>query len=217
MNIHLVSCIKNYALHIVFLGLICFSSHNLFAQDIPPIKKGILDLRNWNFVENEAINIGGQWEFYWQEYLNTSALNSPSHKKIYRQFPKLWRNDTVNGQIISPIGYATHRLKIVLSSITPELSISIPEMYNSYFLFINGEFIASSGQIGTSKENSFPHWRTLTKDLKVTSDTLDIVLQISNFHHSKGGSAKAISLGTKDFLQSVNKRTQAYDLIMASS
>ena len=217
MNIHRVNCIKNYALYIAFIGLLCFSNNSLFAQKIPSIEKGVLDLRNWNFSENEAINLGGEWEFYWKEYLNTNELNDPSQKNIYRQFPKLWQNDTVNGQVISPIGYATHRLRVVLSSITPELSMAIPEMYNSYFLFINGEFIAASGQVGTSEENSVPHWQTLTKDLKVTSDTLDIVLQISNFHHSKGGAAKTISLGTKDFLQSVNKRTQAYDLIMASS
>lgn len=217
MRIHQVNRLKNYALYIAFLGLNCLNSNNLFAQETLSIEKGVLDLRNWDFSEKEAINLAGEWEFYWQEYLNTDDLNSSARKRIYRQFPKLWQSDTVNGQVISPIGYATHRLRIVLSSITPELSIAIPEMYNSYFIFINGEFLASSGQVGTSKENSIPHWQTLTKDLKVTSDTLDIVLQVSNFHHSKGGTSKKISLGTKDFLQSVNKRTQAYDLIMASS
>lgn len=214
MSVHRI---KIYTLNILLLGLVCLSYNSLYAQENSSIEKGILDLRNWDFSKNEAINLSGEWEFYWQEYLNTNELNSSTQKTIYRQFPKLWENDTVNNQVISPIGYATHRLRIVLSSITPELSIAIPEMYNSYFLFINGEFIAASGQVGTSKDNSVPHWQTLTKDLKVTNDTLDIVLQISNFHHSKGGAVKTISLGTKDFLQSVNKRTQAYDLIMASS
>jgi hypothetical protein len=90
-------------------------------------------------------------------------------------------------------------------------------MYNSYFLLINGEFFASSGQVDISKESSVPNWKTLTKDLTVTSDTLDIILQILNFHHSKGGASKKIFIGENNFLQSINKRTQAYDLIMASS
>ena len=217
MSNHQLYRLKTNALFLVFLGLLPLGHYELIAQENPIIKNGVLDLRNWDFSENKAINLVGEWEFYWQEYLNSDELNSPSQKKVYRQFPKLWQNDTVNGQIISPTGYATHRLKVILNSITPELSISVPEMYNSYLLFINNEFLAASGQVGTSKENSVPHWQTLTKDLKVTSDTLEIVLQISNFHHSKGGASKKIALGTKDFLQSVNKRTQAYDLIMASS
>ncbi|MEQ6121540.1 response regulator [Reichenbachiella sp. MALMAid0571] len=190
---------------------------NAFGKEIPIAKKGILDLRGWNFSEQPAINLEGEWEFYWKEYLSLEDIESRQESKVYRQFPKLWQNDSVGGNLITPEGYATHRLKVILSSITPELSISIPQLYSSYFLFINGDFVTSNGHVGVSKETSLPHWQPQTNDLRVTSDTLDIILQIANFRHSKGGASKNLAIGTKDFLQSVNKRTQAFDLIMGSS
>ena len=56
-----------------------------------------------------------------------------------------------------------------------------------------------------------------TKELKVKSDTLDIVLQISNFKHSRGGSFYPITLGEKVSIQTGTKREEANDLIMAAS
>lgn len=198
---------------IAFLGI----AFNTFGKEIPVAKKGILDLRDWNFSEQPAINLEGEWEFYWKEYLSLEDIESRKVRKVYRQFPKLWENDSVGEALITPEGYATHRLKVIFSSITPELSISIPQLYSSYFLFINGDFVTANGNVGTSIETSLPHWQPQIADLRLTSDTLDIILQIANFRHSKGGASKNISIGTKSFLQAVNKRTQAYDLIMGSS
>ncbi len=187
------------------------------GQDGPVAKKGILDLRQWDFTKDKAITLDGDWEFYWNQFLSPEEVKNYEGKVSYRQFSKLWQNDSLDGQLITPQGYATQRLRVIVSSITPELSISIPQLYCSYLLFVNGEFLTSNGQVGTTKETSHPHWQPHTKDLRITKDTLDIVLQISNFHHSRGGASKGMSLGTKGFLQSVTKRTQAYDLIMASS
>ena len=198
---------------IVSLGI----TFNSFGKETPVAKKGVLDLRDWNFSDQPAINLEGEWEFYWNEYLSLDEIESRKKKKIFRQFPMLWENDSVAGALITPDGYATHRLKVIFSSITPELSISIPQFYSAYFLFINGDFVTANGNVGTSKETSRPHWQPQTTDLRITNDTLDIVLQIANFRHSKGGASKNISIGTKDFLQAINKRTQAYDLIMGSS
>ena len=185
------------------------------GDEVPLANKGILDLRNWDFSEQPKVSLEGEWEFYWKEYLNIDEIKPTS--ATYRYFPKLWRGDTIGKNIVTPKGYATHRLKVVLSSVTPELSIEIPHFYSAYLLFINGEYIASNGQFGISEDSSRPYWHPQTHDLKITNDTLDIVLQISNFRHSKGGSSKAISLGSKNYLQTQSTRTQAFDLIMASS
>ncbi|MFY0651610.1 MAG: response regulator [Cyclobacteriaceae bacterium] len=182
-----------------------------WAKELPRAEKGVLDLRDWDFSENPAVNLEGEWEFYWMQTLNQEDLLSVA-KREYRYYPRTWDKDSLSSK-----GFATQRLRVILNSVTPKLSIALPHMFNAYLLFINGEFVSSNGQFGTSEESSVPHWLPDTKDLMITCDTLDIVLQISNFRHSKGGGSRNISLGSKNFLQSVSKRTWAYDLIMGSS
>ena len=207
---HVLSCISI----IILLATSMVSAQNV---KIPKAKDGILDLREWQFGKYGPVKLEGEWEFYWYELVNPADVNRYKNKKNYRYFPKLWQNDTIRGEKILPQGHASHRLRVILNSVTPELSVSIPHFYSAYILFINGEYIASNGQAGISQQGSNPHWQFHTKNFRVTSDTLDIVLQISNFRHSKGGASEHIRLGEKSQMQSIKSRNEAYDLIMASS
>lgn len=195
----------------------CLANTEMMAQEIPIAEKGVLDLRDWQFGKNGPVNLEGEWEFYWYELVNPSDVSRYEKRKAYRYFPKLWEEDSVRGEKIAPQGHASHRLRVILNSVTPELAITIPHFYSAYILFINGEYIASNGQAGISQQGSNPHWQFHTKNLQVTTDTLDIVLQISNFRHTKGGAGENIRLGEKSEMQSRKSRNEAYDLIMASS
>lgn len=188
-----------------------------YGKDQPVAKKGILDLREWKFQKNEPISLHGEWEFYWDKILYPTDFDSLNVQPKYRMFPKLWKSAVEQGDTISPVGYATHRLKVVLNSVTPELAITIPHFYCSYLLFLNGEYMGSNGQVGLTEKTSKPHWQYLTRELKVTTDTLDIVLHISNFEHSRGGSFYDIKLGEKIKMQTIEGRQKAFDLIMSSS
>lgn len=187
------------------------------AQDLPRAKNGVLDLREWQFQKNEPIPLAGQWEFYWKNIYYPTDFDSARVAPIYREFPKLWKADIVAGDTITAIGYATQRLKVVVNSVTPELAITIPHFYSSYLLFVNGEYIGSNGQVGATEKTSIPHWQYMTREFKVTSDTLEIVLQISNFQHSRGGSFFDLKLGEKVKMQTIEGRERAFDLIMSSS
>lgn len=198
------------------LGIfLILSLHSSFASSNKDIaKQGIIDLRDWKFSTNNSVELNGEWEFYWKKLLNPEDFDYPIEGRAYYELPKVWENDDMN---ISAQGFATYRLRIILNSITPELAIFIPQLYNSYILYINEEYIASNGRVGTSLETSQPHWMTVTKNLTVTKDTLDIILQVSNFRHKRGGVSNPIILGTSDFMQSKKAKIEAYDYTMAAS
>ncbi|UXP32289.1 response regulator [Reichenbachiella agarivorans] len=187
------------------------------AKELPEARMGVLDLRDWEFQNKTPLHLQGEWEFYWKKLIYPSEFDSSNIDPVFRQFPKLWKGDTVGTQVVRSDGFATHRLRVILNSVTPELAISVPHFYSSYILFINGEYISSNGQVGKSASTSVPHWEMITRDLKVTNDTLDIVLQISNFKHSRGGAFAPIELGEKVIMQTQKRREEANDLIMASS
>lgn len=197
--------------------LVLFSGCIDRDKDIPQVSKGIIDLREWKFQDSKPIEINGEWEFYWEQLIFPAEFHSSIINPVYREFPKLWKGDTVNNEHVVSHGYATHRTRVILNSVTPELSIAVPQFYSAYILFINGDYICSNGQVGVSEATSTPHWEIYTRDLKVTNDTLDIVLQVSNFQHSRGGPLYPIKLGEKVQMQSIKMRNEANDFIMAAS
>ena len=130
---------------------------------------------------------------------------------------QLWKNDSVGHQRIEPQGFATHRMRIILNSVTPELAFTVPHFYSSYLLFVNGEYLSSNGQVGISDETSQPHWQHITRSFKATSDTVEVILQISNFKHSKGGANLELKLGERVKMETLQGYERAFNLIMSSS
>jgi signal transduction histidine kinase len=179
----------------------------------PPIeaKNGVLDLRNQTISENITLN--GEWLFYWNQLINSpEQINEPGLKV---QVPKLWTSYKINEKTYPSTGYATYRLTVLLPENTGLLRISIPEVYTSYKLIINGEVVAANGKVGRSEAETVPQWINKDVDLKLGADTLNMLLQIANFTHSKAGIAKPMFIGPKEFVKLDRKRTEAFDLLLS--
>ncbi|HEY5824024.1 MAG TPA: 7TM-DISM domain-containing protein, partial [Cyclobacteriaceae bacterium] len=83
----------------------------------------------------------------------------------------------------------------------------LPDFYSSYRIWVNGNEVASNGTVGTSRKESEAQWKPQTVVFPVNSDTLHIVMQVSNFQHHKGGCNDHIYLGAAD--QLFQKREKA--------
>ena len=194
--------------------LLAFNSNFCFSSPdrSPTPRKGLLDLSGYIFSNNE-VSLDGEWEFYWKELKTDDFSVSPQ----YFLFPKLWNQETVGGQLLSPQGYATYRLRILMPQQYTEMAMTIPDVYTSYNLFIDGNLIANNGTPGSSKGTTSPHWLPQTIPLRDLGDTVELVLQISNFHHSKGGAKESIIIGDYDKLISDRESEFALDLILTGS
>lgn len=155
----------------------------------PEATGGNLDLRDWNFQENK-IALNGYWSFYEHEFVPPSEVKTKSGTPS--RFPEVWKETTQFG---------TYHLTLLLHQDVPKLAFAIPQMYNSYELWINGKKIANNGKPGTTRETSIPQWMPQIVPFESDGDTLDIVLHISNFYHDKGGVKDALYLGTAESLE----------------
>jgi hypothetical protein len=81
-----------------------------------------------------------------------------------------------------------------------KLGLELPDLYTNYILWINNERIASNGKVGISEQESIPQYLPKTVPYTATTDTLDVVIQTSNFHHAQGGIREPILLGEWDSL-----------------
>jgi len=92
--------------------IICYGS---FCQSKVQAKKGILDLRNWNWTADGISDLNGQWEFYWKSLYTPSSFDSAKiEPSVYSNVPGFWNSLIPGIGLFDPgFGYATYRLKIL--------------------------------------------------------------------------------------------------------
>lgn len=201
----------NKRFYSAWLILSCLASC-VFANTVaeaPIAKKGVIDLRGHNLSKKTALN--GEWLFYWDQLLNPNDV--PEGKGRIVTFPYRW-TDKIDGDRLPAFGYATYAVTVLLPKSKDNLRIAMPEVYSAYKLYINGFEIGSNGKVGTHPNNSIPYWECKIFEIPPKADTLNILLQISNFTHSKAGIKKNIFIGNKQNIILKRKKGEAIDLLL---
>ncbi|MFK7953583.1 MAG: sensor histidine kinase, partial [Ekhidna sp.] len=195
-----------------FIFIFILSSFALQAQKAV---NGVLDLSKVD-LKNNSIQISGEWEFYWEQLADPDSIDQM--ETDYYEFPKLWNGGaTRNGTLLNSSGYATYRLKVALPPRTPNLSISINEVYCAYKMYVNGFEFSENGRVSKTAENAKEDWLPKTVNIARLSDTLTFVLQVSNFSHSKGGSREPIIIGDRKVLTAARDFNLSYDFLLNGS
>src|SRR5688572_10521923 len=150
-----------------------------------------LDARQWDFSDRLALS--GNWSVIENKLVAPRDLRAETFFTVV--FPSLWNDGRPDGK---GNGVATYVLDVILSDSLKELSLEIAPPYTSYSVWVNGQLIASVGKVGVRKEETTPKWVYKNLPFQNDADTLQIVLQLANFHHHKGGAVIPIYLGTSD-------------------
>lgn len=176
----------------------------------PVAKKGLLDLRAASMAEKIPLN--GEWLFYWQQLLADG--DKPLAPNII-DFPSLWNSGyEINGKDLPAFGYATYKLTVLLPKKHGELRLSVPDVYSAYILYVNGNPVARNGTVSRTAEGFEPYWQYRIVDFGENADTLNLVLQIANFVHSKGGISKPLYIGDREVIRLDRQQDEAVDLLL---
>ncbi|WP_170147950.1 response regulator [Marinoscillum furvescens] len=178
-------------------------------------EQGVLDLRNVDFSE-ESVPLDGEWQFFWGQLLEPGdEVSTPID---YFEFPELWNDATTRqGVKLENFGVASYRLQVLLPESSPELALTFKHLYSAGRLFVNGKEVPFCGQTGNTPSTSKPRWVPGVIELHDEVDTLNLLLQISNFQHYKGGARESIVLGAEERIDALEKETLAYDLLLAGT
>jgi len=180
----------------LLLAFICLPE--VLSAQTAYARKGFLDLHSYNF-EDGPVNLTGEYEFYMSELVNPQEFTfNRKQAQEYIDFPSTWNEFS---KALRPgDGFATYHLKVILPPSHHELSLELPHFYSNYSLWINSVLIASNGIVGSTAKTSHPQWLPQTVTFSPGKDTVDLVIQASNFHHAKGGVREPILLGDNDGL-----------------
>jgi signal transduction histidine kinase len=195
-----------YVAAAVVVGLVaCYAV--ISASDSPKLQseEGILDVTQAHVSEN-PLKLKGEWAFYWQELLSpedirTRTARDGNHERFI-SIPNSWLGYRLDGQPLNGTGYATFRLVIELGGQdrNERLALRLPTIFHAYKLWVNGELLAEVGVVGQDKSSVTPRLATKLVFFQPESDRVELVMQVANFHHKRGGITKYIELGGSDAL-----------------
>lgn len=157
-------------------------------------------MRQYNFDENPTIELGGEWELYWEKLYSTENLERPDiqAKGDYIEYLTRWGDLPQLQNSTHQFGFATMRLQILCPDNLPPMSIYLPEVFSAYDMYVNGEGFEGNGEVGETKEKTVHYWRPSVKSIVLKPGSNVILVHISNFGHHKGGMVDHMILGRSD-------------------
>lgn len=169
-------------------------------------------------LHKTMVQLNGEWEFYWNELLSPQEIENRSAEH-YISFNQIWNNYDLNGEKLSGEGYATFRLTTTIGKNNKDtiLGLYIPFIHTSYNIFIDGILLDSVGQVGTKKSETIPYYLPKVIYFTPKSEKIEIVFQIANFHHSKGGIPKPLILGEGQQITQYKEKRVASNLFLSGS
>lgn len=198
---------------IFFLSFLCLLSLSGWALNVEA-NKGIVDLSDWNPQHDPIVSLSGEWEIYWNQLIDPSTDEFPKNPD-YWNGESSWNDYLYQGEKVGGVGYATYRVVIQHLPDVP-LNLQVTNVLTACKVWINGQLVAEVGTVGTSVESSSPHYENRIVPIGRDLTTLELVVQISNFEHRKGGFAHPFKLGTEKELYTAQREIIFLDGVVSS-
>ncbi len=208
--LHLLTMKKILFILILFLtfGFTTLSAH----QEIPVPNKGVLDLRECVMDPQSIFDLDGEWIFHWEKLLTPDNFEQLGTEGIPVTVPSYWQNYEINGQSLPGFGYGTYSLKIILpENYQSAICVDIPLFDVAYKFYLNNRLVGENGEVGTNAEEEKPWYEPNSFCYIPDSDTLQILIQVSNFHHRRGGFWQSLVIGGSSKVLDRKERRRMFD------
>ncbi len=180
----------------------------------PTAKNGVLDLRGWDFEKDGIIKLDGEWEFYWKQFLMSKDFDTVKKKHLIN-VPDNWKGYRWNDSVLPGIGYVSYKLKIKLPPPKGILALKIVPLGTAYNFLVNDIVVGNNGKIGKTIYDVVPQFKSQVLELRDYSDSIEIIVWVSNFHYRKGGIWNSVDLGTSSLIQAKRDLSVCIDLLQA--
>lgn len=185
------------------------------------LENGRVDLTSLKYQNVHNHELGGGANFYWNEFLSISEINSGTNESTFINTLKSWDNQSEN--ISYPtMGYGTYhfQIKIPEQDIGKQFIIR-PNHFIAYAseIYVGDELISYNGKVGKSIEDSayLPFRSTHSRPFVAESNIIEVVIWVANFNHFRAGIFNNILFGYAENMIEHREKAIAYDLIVIVS
>ncbi len=201
-----------FTLLVIIIALSIFSCSVQDRNSNPVVENGVINLSNFSLTDSEGLKLDGNWIFYRNELLTPEDFNNgylPESELI--QIPGNW----TSGGKYEAWGYGSFRMEI--HGLIPEknYSLYIPDMLSSFRLWVDGDELATNGQVAKASENSSPQFLPITVSFKPKNRNVEIICQISNFNYRKSGIWRSLKIGRDNDMIHFRERRMILESLLA--
>jgi two-component system sensor histidine kinase ChiS len=184
----------------------------------PIAVNGVLNTTSWNFKEKGILKLDGAWEFYWAHfYTPEDFIYNQASKPSFQSVPSIWNKYKLEDNKLSGNGFATYRLRVLIKDKHPTYAMKIVDAATSYKVWIDGDLLAKAGTTGETKETMVPAYNSRVIEFKPKSESIEIIFQVSNFYHFKGGLWNFIEFGLARDIEESREDQTNFEFFMFGS
>lgn len=197
----------------VFLLLFPFSCC-IAGEKVPVAVNGIIDLNEYAGEAGFTIKLNGQWEFYWSKMLRPYDFMGAKKPwpDYFGKVPGYWTDYPSDSIRIPGTGFATYRLLILLpEGFRHPMAFDVPVFDSSYDIYIGGNYIGGNGQTGRTESETKPDYHRNLFRYNPSSDSIEVIVNVSNFHHRRGGFWLPLKTGTYEEVKKESESSLAKD------
>ncbi|MCW7468370.1 SpoIIE family protein phosphatase [Leptospira kanakyensis] len=198
----------------------CLALVSCIPKEVPPqVERGVLSAESYLKDQTKTIELVGEWGYYPGLLISPLELSSVEtiREPHFFKVPGIWSESFFHRGFLAGDGYATFSLEIQHGQKGIPLSLKVPEMETAYNLFVDGVRLASNGVVATSYQTGKPEYRPRIIDFIPKENQTSIILQISNYHHRKGGPAQVITIGNTSEIHHQYESAILRDMLLVGS
>ncbi len=198
-----------YILPVIYLLI----SHSVTANELSVSNNGVLDLSDYNFEQQGNISLNGEWKFFNEKLLNNSEVKKDSGFCVV-SVPQNLKGQDYDGQELDVKGYGTYYLQVIVNKkYTNELFLlDTKRISTASKVFVNGKLVGHNGLVSALESISQPSLIMTFNEFNCHSDTLNIVIHVSNYHTQKFGLFYKIDFGLSTKMHRAKTKSVAVKL-----
>lgn len=182
----------------------------------PYAEGGIIDLRKWEFRENQTIPLDGEWEFYPNQLLDPTLgyTSETDREQTFVAVPGNWDAASNDDK---PLNYGTYRVKILLPDHDDRLyGLRIRDISSAASIFLDGTLLTKVGQPTESASQYQSKLGTYKALFPADSNEIDMTIHVANYEKAhEGGITKAIKFGTGEAINNEVDLSKFLQLLVA--
>ena len=195
------------SISLFFITLICFIEASLIANP--------LETHYYQGATSQKLD--NDWKMFWGQLYHQDSTIIQSDNYIIVNKPERWNGLNFNGQELSADGYATYYTEIVADKDYDNLAIYLPGFYSAQNTYLNSVKISFDGMVGTNAATSSVAWTPVMVEVSLHKGVNQLILEVSNFHHFKGGFYLDVSIGHRRHYAANFKQGLMIDLFTAGA
>lgn len=180
------------------------------ADQPPAAVAGIIDLTAIDWQTASPVKLDGQWEFYPQTLLTPDDFSTAVFPHNLVNVPGPWNSYMPIAE--NGAGYATYRLTIYAPPVSHPLALKFSAPRTAHKLWVNGRLLSQEGIVSASAATATAHFHDKVISLDSQGGRIELVLQVSNYLHNKGGPRRSLTLGDRETLERQYMLTLAVNL-----